>query len=45
MVAVVVTYPPGGKSPSHHHAQLAFISAYRNSEDDDLLRFAGPCRT
>ena len=45
MVAVVVTYPPGGKSPSHHHARSAFIYAYRNSEDDDLLRFAGPCRT
>ena len=28
MVAVVVTYPPGGKSPSHHHAQSAFIYAY-----------------
>ena len=28
MVAVVVTYPPGGKSPSHHHARSAFIYAY-----------------
>jgi quercetin dioxygenase-like cupin family protein len=28
MVALVVTYPPGGKSPSHHHAQSAFIYAY-----------------
>ena len=28
MVAVVVTYPPGGKSPAHHHAQSAFIYAY-----------------
>jgi len=28
MVAVVVTYPPGAKSPSHHHAQSAFIYAY-----------------
>jgi quercetin dioxygenase-like cupin family protein len=28
MVAVVVTYPPGGKSPSHHHAPSAFIYAY-----------------
>lgn len=28
MVAVVVNYPPGGKSPVHHHAQSAFIYAY-----------------
>ena len=28
MVAVVVSYPPGGKSPAHHHAQSAFIYAY-----------------
>jgi quercetin dioxygenase-like cupin family protein len=28
MVAVVVTYPPGGKSPPHHHAPSAFIYAY-----------------
>ena len=28
MVAVVVTYPPGGKSPSHQHARSAFIYAY-----------------
>jgi quercetin dioxygenase-like cupin family protein len=28
MVAVVVNYPPGGKSPAHHHAQSAFIYAY-----------------
>jgi quercetin dioxygenase-like cupin family protein len=28
MRAVVVTYPPGGKSPSHHHAQSAFIYAH-----------------
>lgn len=28
MVAVVVTYPPGGKSTAHHHAQSAFIYAY-----------------
>ena len=24
MVAVVVTYPPGAKSPAHHHARSAF---------------------
>jgi quercetin dioxygenase-like cupin family protein len=27
LVAVVVTYPPGGKSPAHHHARSAFIYA------------------
>ncbi len=28
MVAVVVTYPPGGKSQAHHHAGSAFIYAH-----------------
>ena len=28
MVAVVVTYAPGAKSPSHHHAPSAFIYAH-----------------
>ena len=28
MVAVIVSYLPGGKSPAHHHAQSAFIYAY-----------------
>jgi quercetin dioxygenase-like cupin family protein len=28
MVAVVVAYPPGGKSPAHHHARSAFIYAH-----------------
>ena len=28
MVAVVVTYPPGGKSPAHRHAPSAFIFAH-----------------
>ena len=28
MVAVVVTYPPGGKSPAHRHARSAFIYAH-----------------
>jgi quercetin dioxygenase-like cupin family protein len=28
MVAVAVTYPPGGKSSAHHHAPSAFIYAY-----------------
>jgi quercetin dioxygenase-like cupin family protein len=28
IVAVTVTYPPGGKSLAHHHASSAFIYAY-----------------
>ena len=28
MVAIVVTYPPGGKSPAHRHARSAFIYAH-----------------
>lgn len=28
LVAVVVSYAPGGKSPSHHHAGSAFIYAH-----------------
>src|SRR5438045_7856599 len=28
MLAVVVSYPPGAKSPAHHHAKSAFIYAY-----------------
>jgi quercetin dioxygenase-like cupin family protein len=41
MVAVVVTYPPGAKSPAHHHAKSAFIYAYvlsgaiRSQVDDE----------
>ena len=41
MVAVVVTYPPGGKSLAHHHARSAFIYAYvlsgaiRSQVDDE----------
>lgn len=27
MIAAVVTYDPGGKSPPHHHAKSAFIFA------------------
>ena len=40
MVAVVVTYPPGGKSAPHHHAGSAFIyvhvlsGAIRSQVDD-----------
>jgi quercetin dioxygenase-like cupin family protein len=41
MVAVVVTYPPGGKSAPHHHAGSAFIYAHvlsgaiRSQVDDE----------
>ena len=28
IVAVVVSYPPGGRSPAHRHAASAFIYAY-----------------
>jgi quercetin dioxygenase-like cupin family protein len=41
MVAVVVTYPPGGKSLAHHHARSAFVYAHvlsgaiRSQVDDE----------
>ena len=41
MVAVIVTYPPGAKSPAHHHARSAFIYAHvlsgaiRSQVDDE----------
>jgi quercetin dioxygenase-like cupin family protein len=41
LVAVVVTYPPSGKSPSHYHAGSAFIYAHvlsgaiRSQVDDE----------
>ncbi len=41
LIAVVVTYPPGGKTPSHHHAKSAFIYAHvlsgaiRSQVDDE----------
>ena len=28
LIALVVHYPPGGRSPSHHHAGSAFIYAH-----------------
>jgi quercetin dioxygenase-like cupin family protein len=28
IVAVVVSYPPGGKTPPHRHARSAFVTAY-----------------
>ena len=45
LTAVLVEYAPGGKTPSHHHAKSAFISAYvisgavRSQVDD------GPVKT
>jgi quercetin dioxygenase-like cupin family protein len=44
MVAVVVTYPPGGKSLAHRHARSAFIYAYvlsgaiRSQVDDETAK-------
>jgi quercetin dioxygenase-like cupin family protein len=41
LIALVVTYPPGGKSPSHRHAGSAFIYAHvlsgviRSQVDDE----------
>ena len=41
MVALIVSYPPGGKSPAHHHARSAFIYAHvlsgaiRSQVDDE----------
>lgn len=28
IIAVTVTYPPGGKTPPHYHAESAFVTAY-----------------
>lgn len=28
LVAVVVSYAPGGKTPPHHHARSAFVTGY-----------------
>ena len=28
IVAIVVSYPPGGTSPAHHHARSAFVTGY-----------------
>jgi quercetin dioxygenase-like cupin family protein len=41
LIALVVTYLPGGKTPSHHHAKSAFIYAHvlsgaiRSQVDDE----------
>jgi quercetin dioxygenase-like cupin family protein len=47
LVAVVVTYPAGGKSPSHRHAGSAFVyarvlsGAIRSQVDDQPARIYG----
>src|SRR5215470_17232863 len=28
LVGIVVSYPPGGTSPAHHHARSAFVTGY-----------------
>lgn len=44
LIAVVVDYPPGGKTPAHHHAKSAFITGYvlsgtiRSQVDDGKVR-------
>ena len=44
LISVVVTYPPGTKSPPHHHAGSAFIYAYvlsgavRSQVDDEPVK-------
>jgi quercetin dioxygenase-like cupin family protein len=44
ITAIVVSYPPGGKSPSHRHARSAFIVGYvlsgavRSKVDDGDVR-------
>jgi quercetin dioxygenase-like cupin family protein len=44
LIAVVVEYPPGAKSPSHHHAASAFIYAHvisgsvRSQVDDQPVK-------
>ena len=44
MVAVVVSYPPGARSPAHHHAPSAFIYAHvlsgaiRSQVDDEPVK-------
>ncbi len=47
LAAVVVTYPPGGKSPSHRHAGSAFIYAHvlsgaiRSQVNDESAKIYG----
>ena len=44
VIAVVVDYPPGGKTPAHHHPASAFVNAYvlsgaiRSQVDGGMVR-------
>jgi quercetin dioxygenase-like cupin family protein len=44
IVAIVVSYAPGGKTPAHHHAHSAFVTGYvlsgaiRSQVDDGAAR-------
>ena len=48
LVSLIVDYPPGASSPSHHHAGSAFIYAYvlsgeiRSQVDDEPARVYRP---
>ena len=48
MVSLIVDYPPGARSPAHHHARTAFIYAYvltgdiRSQVDDEPPQVYGP---
>ena len=44
LVAVEVSYPPGGASASHHHARSAFIYAYVVSGEIESQVDDGPAR-
>ena len=50
LIALVVTYLPGGKTPSHHHAKSAFIYAHvlsgaiRSQVDDEPARSTGSAK-
>ncbi|AHX13376.1 cupin [Dyella jiangningensis] len=45
LVAVEVSYPPGGASTPHHHARSAFIYAYVVSGEIQSQVDDGPMRT
>ena len=50
LVALEVTYPPGGKSPSHRHAKSAFIYAHvlsgaiRSQVNDEPVKVYRPAK-
>ena len=45
LLSVIVDYPPGAQSPSHHHAKSAFIYAYVLSGEVRSQVDKGPVRT